>query len=113
MGCGGLPPPPEHRFPPGVSGNPGGRPKGSYSVRDALRRELAKDADDDGIGARARKLALALLEAADNGEGERVRAIAATIAEAEGKPTEYVQRRTESTRTLIVRESPKDPPEMP
>jgi len=32
-------------FPPGVSGNPAGRPVGSVSVVEALRRELKKAAD--------------------------------------------------------------------
>ncbi|MEO6809727.1 MAG: DUF5681 domain-containing protein [Isosphaeraceae bacterium] len=35
-----------HTFPPGVSGNPGGRPKGTISLVTLLRRKLAEGGDD-------------------------------------------------------------------
>lgn len=62
----GLPPPKENQFPPGVSGNPGGRPKGSPSILAALRRRLAANANDDGEGDRAGKLADMVLATLEN-----------------------------------------------
>ena len=38
-------PPVEHRFPPGVCGNPNGRPKGSYSLTAILRKVLTREID--------------------------------------------------------------------
>lgn len=45
----GVIPPPEHRFPPGKSGNPGGRRKGASIVHE-LERRLAKGAQFDENG---------------------------------------------------------------
>lgn len=42
-----------HWFPPGVSGNPSGRPKGSISLVSLLRRKLAEAGDDGKQNAEA------------------------------------------------------------
>ena len=39
-------PPKEHRFKPGQSGNPVGRPKGSVSFVRLIREELERDGED-------------------------------------------------------------------
>jgi hypothetical protein len=36
---------PDGTFPPGVSGNPAGRPKGSVSIRDQIRKKLEENPD--------------------------------------------------------------------
>lgn len=56
-------PPVETRFPPGRSGNPGGKPRGA-SIQAAILRDLAKDPDEDGIGRGAREVAQALMDVA-------------------------------------------------
>jgi uncharacterized protein DUF5681 len=49
-GNGGVVPPVEHRWPPGVSGNPGGRPKWK-PVTDAYRRALEDPVSVDKLAA--------------------------------------------------------------
>lgn len=56
----GLPPPVEHQFRPGNKSN-GGRPPGA-SVLSAMLRDLAKNPGEDGIGAKAREVAQALID---------------------------------------------------
>ena len=115
VGCSGYAPPVEHRFQPGQTGNPGGRPKGSASIRAALRRSLAAghESDPDGIGARAVSLAQKYLDAVDTGDRDAIEALDALITQVEGKPTEYVHRTDNSTRTVVVHKGPDKPPEMP
>lgn len=85
--------PPEHaRFPPGTSGNPGGRPKGSFSARQHGRNKWGADPDESGIGKRAREAWDKLEEAIEAGELDRVKAWTLAIEQLEGKPTEYVER---------------------
>lgn len=50
----GVVPPPEHRFPPGQSGNPAGRPTAGASVREWLNVLADKDLSEDEIRAIAR-----------------------------------------------------------
>lgn len=93
-------PPIEHRFQPGQSGNPGGRPKGALP-RTAMLRELARSPDEDGIGAnavRAGKRYTALLIELETATAARSDIIRAELAElrhtfdqAEGKPQEKIE----------------------
>lgn len=101
--------PPEHsRFAPGQSGNPSGKLKGSFSIRAALKRKLAADPGEHGTGRIADALAdLLIREAIDS---DRIHAL---IHEIEGKPTEYVERTDNSTRTIVVKPGAVTPPEMP
>lgn len=92
-GKGCVVPPVEHRFPPGVSANPGGRPKGSFSARAYGRSKWARNPDEEtGVGERARAAWDELEEAARAGNVDLVKTLTAVIAEIEGKPTEYVER---------------------
>lgn len=106
-GDGGIVPPVETRWRPGESGNPTGKPKGSHSVRAALRRKLRKGYDsdtdsDDGeqLGTWARKLADDVAQAIDEGDADKIRSIATIIDQAEGKPTET--RVNKGTGKLVV-----------
>jgi len=56
-------PPEEHRFKPGQSGNPNGRPKGAVSFLKILREKLNEELPDAATGER-RKRAVRLVEAA-------------------------------------------------
>lgn len=85
-------PPESTRWKPGQSGNPGGRPKGSFSARQYGRIRWGEDDEGTGFGKRAREIWDALDRAAFDGDMERVKALTAVIAEIEGKPTEYVER---------------------
>lgn len=103
----------ETRFAPGASGNPGGRPKGSFSARQHGRNKWGADPDESGIGKRARDAWEKLEEAALEGDLDRVKALSIAIEQLEGKPTEYVHRTDNSTRTVVVHKGPDKPPEMP
>jgi hypothetical protein len=105
----GVAPPVETRWKPGQSGNISGKPKGSFSIRSALKRNLRKgweeDQSDDGeqIGSLARKLAFDLAQAIDEGDVDKVRAIATVIDQAEGKPTEHRVNETVGEQVVILR----------
>jgi hypothetical protein len=75
--------------------NPSGKPKGSHSVRTALKRMLREgwetDTDhEDGekLGLVARKWAKDVAQAIDEGDADKIRSIASIIDQVEGKPTE-------------------------
>lgn len=82
-----------------MSGNPSGKPKGSYSIRTAWKRRLSAGFENDTtagegeekIGTLARALAEQLEKAIARGDTEAVRALCLAIAEAEGKPQERVE----------------------
>lgn len=114
-GCGGFAPPVETRFQPGQSGNPGGRLKGSPSIRAALRREVAAgfESDPDGLGIKAVSYAQKYLAAVESGDLNAIKAFDALSEQLEGKPTEYVHRTDNSTRTVVVKPAPTEPPAMP
>lgn len=102
-------------YPPGVSGNPGGVPRGTKhaSPRRALLRLLGKgwekdtdaESDDDKLGAESIALAKVILEAARNGDPDSARAVAMLIDQAEGKPQERVEHSGEIKRVTINLES--------
>lgn len=69
--------------------------------------------DPDGIGAKAVSYARGYLEAVESGDLKRIAAYDALSEQLEGKPTEYVHRTDNSTRTVVVHKGPDKPPEMP
>jgi hypothetical protein len=94
-------PPAEHRFKPGESGNPGGRPKGACP-RASMLRQIAEKPNEHGEGAKAAQYGarylqlLELIAATDDPKlVERYRGELAelrdTFAETEGRPTQYAQ----------------------
>lgn len=96
----------EARFKPGESGNPSGKPKGTYSVRAALRAQLAE-------GGLAGDMARDLLQAARMGDKDRVWCIATIIAEAEGKPKEHVEHSVATRYVVDLDDSSAAPPSLP
>ena len=88
------------RFPPGVSGNPNGRPKDQFSFMGILRSALAEEnKSGKSVGERiiARYIKLAL---AGNGQ-----ALEALVARIDGKPAQSLTLRGESDAPLHVRHS--------
>ena len=63
----GVVPPPETRFRPGQSGNPGGRPKGSLTRLERLLLRALKERGEDGL-TRRQKGVIALAEDFANGD---------------------------------------------
>jgi hypothetical protein len=112
-GCGGNVPPVETRWQPGVSPNPTGKPKGSFSARQRGRNKWAADPDADGIGKRAAEAWDALEQAAFDGDLDRVRALSIAIEQLEGKPVEHVVRTDNRIRTVVVKPGESTPPPMP
>lgn len=98
-GTSGYIPPPETRFQPGQSGNPGGRPKGALP-RTAFLHELARNEDERGIGAKAGEIGaryVVLVDELISARGARRDEIQSELAEmrhvfdqAEGKPQEHI-----------------------
>lgn len=107
-------PPVETRFPPGKSGNAGGRPKGA-SIKAALLRELAANPDADGIGAKAVEAARAYLQASqgDTPEASRRAAnLSQLIEHTDGKPRQTIEH--EGTPVSIsISGMVIEPPELP
>lgn len=112
------------RFQPGVSGNPGGRPRGS-SPRAVLLRKLAKDPNEHGEGRLAEEIAdraLAIaqsLEHIDPKEADAAfkafNAQLHLIHEVDGKPQERVEHSGQTRRSIIVHPSTPSatPPPLP
>ena len=104
-------------FEPGESGNPSGRPKGSHSVRTALKRKLRKgwqedEESEDGekVGTWARQLAEDVAQAIDEGDADKIRSIATIIDQVEGKPQERVEHSGGGKAiSIILEETPSDP----
>ena len=89
-----------HRWKPGQSGNPNGRPKDQFSFMGILRSALAEEnKSGKSVGERiiARYIKLAL---AGNGQ-----ALEALVARIDGKPAQSLTLRGESTAPLHVRHS--------
>ena len=87
-------------FPPGVSGNPNGRPKDQFSFMGILRSALAEEnRSGKSVGERiiARYIKLAL---AGNGQ-----ALEALVARIDGKPAQSLTLKGESDAPLHVRHS--------
>lgn len=107
--------PPElrpHCFKPGESGNPDGRPKGSYSIVAPLRELLAEDG-----GKRARALAerlLAMTEDVDAesgcASGSALGALREILERADGKVEKQVRNTGEPTVVVINGPKPVAPP---
>ena len=53
------------------------------------------------------------LTAVESGDLDAIKAFDALSEQLEGKPTEYVHRTDNSTRTVVVKAAPEKPPEMP
>ena len=90
------------RFPPGVSGNIKGRPKGRITLSHALQLELdeSQRAADEGVkrskrGPTARELAKRLLEMADAGDRLGLDAFREFADRTEGKATQAVELRAD------------------
>ena len=87
-------------FPPGVSGNPNGRPKDQFSFMGILRSALAEEnKSGKSVGERiiARYIKLAL---AGNGQ-----ALEALVARIDGKPAQSLTLKGDSAEPLHVRHS--------
>lgn len=100
-------------WPKGVSGNPSGRRKGSFSARAHLKRQLAKGYESDTeaeegeqpIGAGARKLADDLLAAVERRDQDAIDSLLKLVWEVEGKPKETVEHQGGSSITLSLETS--------
>lgn len=74
-----------HKFKPGQSGNPNGRPKGSLSLTTIIRQKLEE-------GDRAARLAERLVKIAESGEDRHaLTAIEQILDRLEGKPIAKVE----------------------
>jgi hypothetical protein len=86
---------PDGTFPPGVSGNPGGRPRGRVSLRALLQERLAQVAPPDpfDFGAPdartwAERIVDRMLDAATHGDARALRLVWEYV---EGRPAEEVR----------------------
>lgn len=79
----GVPPPVEHQFRPGVSGNPGGKPVGC-STQGPFLRKLAERPNEYGEGAEAVAIAEQLIAAAKGGDAKAVQAILGIMDRTDG-----------------------------
>lgn len=89
-------PPKEHRFTPGQSGNPNGRPKGAVSIMKRFQRFLDEPDKDDPTLSRGEKLFLKYVGIAEKaGEeceyADGQRAFNAVLDRAYGKPVQRAE----------------------
>jgi hypothetical protein len=75
-------------FKPGISGNPGGRPKWDTSLTGLLRRELGKREEGEETATRKQRLTNKLIELALNGDPVCIKYIFDRV---DGKPTETIR----------------------
>jgi hypothetical protein len=109
----GFPPPVEHQFRPGNSGNKGGRPKGASTLEPFLR-EMAKDPDEDGYGAKAVEAARKLVEAVIAGDKDGVNAVLAVMDRTDGPLVkERVNTNIELVEGITLRDRRRDAPPVP
>lgn len=95
-------PPLEGRFKKGVSGNPGGRRKGS-DTRAVLRRLWAANPNALGEGQLAVDHAIRLIEALMKRDHEALDAEIKVLHEICGKPTEKIEQEITNARRVILR----------
>lgn len=81
----GVPPPIEHRWKPGQSGNPKGP---TPTITKALRRVLREERDEKGRSVRAYQLARAQVDRAIAGDTTAARYVTETL---QGKPEQSVK----------------------
>jgi hypothetical protein len=96
-GCGGIVPPPEHRWKPGQSGNPKGRPKGA-SVVEPLLRKLSLDPNEYGEGLSARELAAKLYEKALEGD---MKALSIVLDRVDGPVQQHLEHSGGLTQVIL------------
>ena len=108
-------PPKDTRFKKGVSGNPSGRPKGSYSVRQYLKLKMAKDPDETGFGKLARRAADLLWEGLEELEAkERLPYLKEMLDQLDGKPETKGTVKVDSMRQVVeIRKGEKGAKETP
>jgi hypothetical protein len=113
-GSSGYIPPPEHRFKPGQSGNPSGRPKGTPSIMARVRRLMDADPDDwdraeklDKTG--AMRLARAYLARAT----EKSDAAAKDLIDRIDGPVAQVMEHQGGLRVVIEADDTAEPPQRP
>ena len=117
-GDGGVVPPPEYRYPPGVSGNPSGRPKGSFDPRVPLRRKWSANPNADGEGALSVEHAERIEQAVLARDEKALECELKLLHEISGKPRETIGVTHTDGRTITtVAPDPTRPipplPEMP
>lgn len=89
-GRGGNIPPVEHRWKPGVSPNPAGRPKGS-DVRAIIQRQWAKNPNGDGEGQLAFAHAERIVKAVIDRDTTALEVELKLLHEVCGKPKEHIE----------------------
>lgn len=121
----GLPPPVEHQFRPGHSGNRGGRPKGSSTLMPMLR-EMARGAvyAEDGevikYGDKAEQAAQLFIDAVMRGDKDAVVALVHLIDRTDGPVEKRIEHSGElTTKRVVIDRDPssqaidRDPPQAP
>lgn len=113
-GWGGRnPPPPETRFKPGQSGNPGGRPKGA-SLTAPILRLLAEDKNEHGEGRLAVATAKRFLEVVQGkveAEPTEIKATLALWERADGAVVKEIHQETEELTIRLLDRPPAQRPE--
>ena len=88
---------PDGTFKVGVSGNPNGRPKGSSSIKDILRKIGMEDGTEDGLPKLEVIMRKVFIEAVD-GKPWAVQFLADRL---EGKPREFVEQKIVKDELII------------